>query len=314
MVIIQTHDLTKSYGKARGVLDLSLAVEQGEVFGYLGPNGAGKTTTIRTLLGYLRPTSGSSTVFGLDSYKDAVAVRRRLGNLPGEFALYPRLTGEQVLRYFGNLRGGVEWKQVQDLAARLEVDLSRRIGQLSHGNKQKIGLVQAFMNRPDLIILDEPTIGLDPLVQQTFYALVEEARANGQTIFLSSHILPEVERVCDRVGIIREGRLVAVEKVADLKARALRRLEITFDGPVPAGRFANLPGVQDVQVADNHVRFTVVGSLDAVIKTAAQLTVVNVQSEEPTLEEIFLAFYGRGNGNNAGNQRTSARKEAGHAA
>jgi len=306
MAVIQTENLTKYYGKARGVIDLHLNVEQGEVFGYLGPNGAGKTTTIRTLLGYLRPTAGRATVFGLDSFHDAIAIKRRVGHLPGEFALYPHLTGEQLLRYFAHLRGGVDWSYVRTLAERLDIDLTRRIGQLSHGNRQKIGLLQAFMHRPELLILDEPTSGLDPLVQHTFYELVDEARANGQTVFISSHILPEVERLCDRVGIIREGRLVAVEMVAALKARALRRLEITFEAPVPAEQFTKLPGVRDVTVADRHLRCTVVGSLDAVVKAAAQYTVVNIRSEEPSLEEVFLTFYGR--------QADNAAKEAHHAA
>lgn len=306
MAVIQTENLTKYYGKARGVIDLNLSVEKGEVFGYLGPNGAGKTTTIRLLLGYLRPTSGRASVFGMDAFHDAVAIKRRVGHLPGEFALYPRLTGEQLLRYFAHLRGGVDWGYVRTLAERLDIDLTRRIGQLSHGNRQKIGLLQAFMNRPELLILDEPTIGLDPLVQQTFYELVDEARTNGQTVFISSHILPEVERLCDRVGIIREGRLVAVETVSALKARALRRLEITFEAPVPAEQFTKLPGVQDVTVADRYLRCTVVGSLDAVVKAAAQYTVVNIRSEEPSLEEVFLTFYGR--------QANNAVKEAHHAA
>src|SRR5690606_8262028 len=292
--IIQTHRLTKSYGRSRGIVDLDLAVEQGEVFGYLGPNGAGKTTTIRTLLGFLRPTSGGAAIFGLDSQRDAVAIRRRLGNLPGELALDPNLTGEQLLRYLANLRGGVEWAYVQELADRLDADLSRPTRAYSHGNKQKLGLIQAIMHRPELLILDEPTTGLDPLVQQAFYRMVDEARSRGQTVFLSSHILPEVERVCDRVGIIREGRLVAVEHIADLKARALRRLEIDFAEPVPARAFENLPGVTDLAVEDSRLRCTVAGSLDAVVKAAAQFTVLNIRSEEPSLEEIFLNFYAGG--------------------
>lgn len=291
MSIIQTHNLTKSYGKARGIVDLDLTVNAGEVFGYLGPNGAGKTTTIRTLLGYLKPTSGQATVFGLDSSQYAVQIRRRLGNLPGELALYPNMTGEQLLRYMANLRGGVDWHYVNRLAERLDADLSRQVRAYSHGNKQKIGLLQAFMHRPELLILDEPTTGLDPLVQQAFYEMVDEAHENGQTVFLSSHILPEVERVCDRVGIIRQGRLVAVENIADLKSRALRRLELVFDGPVPVNAFENLPGVQDVSVDDGRMRCTVVGSLDALVKAAAQYTVTNIRSEEPSLEEIFLNFY-----------------------
>ncbi len=294
MPVIQTHRLTKSYGRARGIVDLNLRVEPGEVFGYLGPNGAGKTTTIRTLLGFLRPTSGGAAIFGLDSQRDAVAIRRRLGNLPGELALDPNLTGEQLLRYLANLRGGVEWAYVQELATRLDADLSRPTRAYSHGSKQKIGLIQAFMHRPELLILDEPTTGLDPLVQQAFYRMVDEARSRGQTVFLSSHILPEVERVCDRVGIIREGRLVAVEHIADLKARALRRLEIDFAEPVPARAFENLPGVTDLAVEDSRLRCTVAGSLDAVVKAAAQFTVLNIRSQEPSLEEIFLNFYAGG--------------------
>jgi ABC-2 type transport system ATP-binding protein len=292
--MIRIEKLTKYYGKARGVVDLDLAVERGEVFGYLGPNGAGKTTTIRALLGYIRPTSGRATLFGLDSSRDAVAIRRRTGNLPGEFSLYPKLTGEQFLQFFANLRGGVDWAYVRQLAERLDSDLGRKIGQLSHGNKQKIGLIQAFMNKPELLILDEPTTGLDPLVQQTFYKLIDEVRTNGQTVFVSSHVLPEVERVCDRVGIIREGRLVTVETVAALKAKALRRLEIVFDGPPPPEKFEKLPGVQDLTVTDSHLRCTVVGSPDAVIKAAAKFKVLDVISQEPSLEEVFLTYYGEG--------------------
>jgi ABC-2 type transport system ATP-binding protein len=294
MPVIQTSHLTKYYGKARGIIDLDLAVEKGEVFGYLGPNGAGKTTTIRALLGYLNPTSGSAQVLSRDAVRDAVPLRRRISYLPGELALYPNLTGEQTLRYFASLAGGVDWPYAKSLAARLDFDMSRKVGQLSSGNRKKLGLLQALMRRSELLILDEPTNGLDPLIQQIFYDLVREARQAGQTVFLSSHILPEVERVCDRVGIIREGRLVTVEAVADLKAKALRRLEIIFDAPVPGEAFRDLPGVRDVEVHNSRLRCTVSGSLDAVIKAAAQFTVLNVITEEPHLEEIFLAFYGQG--------------------
>jgi len=294
MSVIETTGLTKYYGKSRGVLDLNLSIREGEVFGYLGPNGAGKTTTIRTLLDLIRPTRGGATIFGLDTRQRSREIRRRVGYLPGELALYDKMTGAEVLRYMANLRGGVEWKRVQGLAGRLSCDLARPIRILSHGNKQKIGLIQAFMRQPDLLILDEPTTGLDPLVQQEFYRLIAEAKASGQTVFLSSHILPEVERVCDRVGIIREGRLIAVEDVAALKARALRRLEIHFAAPVPQEAFARLEGVRDVTVDDGILRCTVVGTVDAVIKAAVQYTVVNVISHEPSLEEIFLAYYSGG--------------------
>ena len=294
MNVIETAGLTKYYGKSRGVLDLDLSVQQGEVFGYLGPNGAGKTTTIRTLLDIIRPTRGRAAIFGLDTRQHSREIRQRVGYLPGELALYEKLTGAELLRHMAHLRGGVAWKHVEGLAARLSCDLSRPIRTLSHGNKQKIGLIQAFMRQPDLLILDEPTTGLDPLMQQEFYRLIAEAKAEGHTVFLSSHILPEVERICDRVGIIREGRLIAVEDVAALKARALHRLEIHFAAPVPQEAFARLEGVRDVVMENNVLRCTVVGNVDAVIKVAAQFTVAKVISHEPSLEEIFLAYYSGG--------------------
>jgi ABC-2 type transport system ATP-binding protein len=298
-MIIQTESLTKYYGKARGIVDVNLAVEQGEVFGFLGPNGAGKSTTIRLLLDIIRPTSGRATIFGLDAHKDALAIHARTGILPGDFALYPRLTGEENLRYLANLRGGVDWTFVRQLADRLEADLSKQVKAYSSGNRQKIGLIQAYMHRPELLILDEPTNGLDPLIQQEFYALVREAIGAGQTVFLSSHNLPEVERVCDRVGIIREGQLVAVEQVSALKAKALRQIELVFDGPAPLHAFEQLPGVRDVVASNSHLRCTVAGSLDPVIKQAAQYTVVNMISQDPNLEDIFLAFYGKEGNNHA---------------
>ncbi len=296
MAIIEALKLTKYYGKNRGVVGLDFAVEKGEVFGYLGPNGAGKTTTIRLLLDLIRPTSGHALVFGLDSHRQAVAVHRRLGDLPGELALYGDLTGEQTLKYLASLRSPSDWGYVQGLARQLDCDLSRPVKALSHGNKQKLGLIQAFMHRPELLVLDEPTTGLDPLIQREFYGLIDEARAAGQTVFLSSHILPEVERICDRAAIIREGKLVAVEQVAALKAKAVRHLEITFSGPPPLAAFAGLPGVRDVTVEGDRLRCTVVGPLDAVVKAAGQFTVVDLISHEPSLEDVFLAYYGRNAG------------------
>jgi len=286
--------LTKSYGRHRGVTGLNLEIRRGEVFGYLGPNGAGKTTTIRTLLDFIRPTRGRATIFGLDTRRDSLAIHQQVGYLPGELVLYENMTGAEVLRYLGHLRGAVSWTHVQELARRLDSDLSRPVKTLSHGNRQKIGLISAFMHQPELFLLDEPTLGLDPLVQQAFYGLVTEARAEGKTVFLSSHILPEVERVCDRVGIIREGQIIAVEDVAALKSRALRQLEIHFAGPVPPEAFAGISGVRDLTVADAILRCTVMGSLDALVKAAAQFEVLNVISHEPSLEEIFLAYYGGG--------------------
>lgn len=289
--IIHTSHLTKSYGKARGIVDLDLAVQPGEVFGYLGPNGAGKTTTIRTLLDFIRPNTGSATVFGLDTHRESLAIRGRVGYLPGELSLYEGMTGREFLRYMANLRGGVAWSGVEELAGRLAANLAQPIRILSHGNKQKLGLIQAFMHQPELLILDEPTQGLDPLVQHEFYRLIAETRAAGRTVFLSSHVLPEVERTCDRVGIIREGVLVAVEDVASLKAKALRRLEIRFAAPPPLAAFEGLPGVRDLRIENSSLHSQVAGSLDAMIKAAARFEVLDVISTEPSLEEIFLTYY-----------------------
>ena len=289
--VISVRALTKSYGAARGVVELTFDVGAGEAFGFLGPNGAGKTTTIRTLLDFIRPTSGTVRVFGMDPRIDGVAVRARLGYLPGELALYERMTVEGFLRTFAELRGDVPWSNVAELAERLDLALEKHIHELSHGNKQKVGLVQAFMHRPDLLILDEPTQGLDPLVQQTFYALVGEERQRGATIFLSSHVMPEVERVCDRVGIIRDGRLATVADINELKAKALRRIEFHFAGPVPASAFEQLPGVKDVSTHGHSVLLSVEGSVDAVIKEAGRHDVVSLETGQPSLEEAFLAFY-----------------------
>jgi ABC-2 type transport system ATP-binding protein len=290
--VIATEHLTTSYGSRRGIEDLSFDVEPGEIFGFLGPNGAGKSTTIRTLLDLLRPTSGTARLFGLDSHRDEVAIHRRTGYLAGDVALYERMTGRELLEYFGNLRGGVDPRRVDALAERFGLDPSVRIRQLSHGNQQKVALVQAFMHEPDLAILDEPTQGLDPLVQQEFMRLLEEMKAAGRTVFLSSHVLSEVERVCDRVAIVREGRLVEVEHVADLTARAFRYLTVRFDGEAPAGVLEGVPGVQDLQRRGAVVRCTVRGDMDPVVKALAPHRVVDLVSEKPSLEEIFLAFYG----------------------
>jgi ABC-2 type transport system ATP-binding protein len=290
--VIRTEALTKRYGKRRGVEDVTFDVNRGEVFGFLGPNGAGKTTTMRTLLDFLRPTSGRAELFGMDSREGSVEIHRRIGYLPGELALYDRMTGEDCLRYLAALRGGVRWERVHELVVRLGADVEARVGTLSHGNKQKIGVIQAFMHDPELLVLDEPTNALDPLVQYEVHGLIREANSAGRTVFLSSHILPEVEALCDRVGIIREGHLATVEHIAALKERALRRLEIHFADPIPEAEFRALDGVRDLLVEDKVLRCTVAGSLDEVIKAAARHTVVNVVSAEPGLEEIFLAFYG----------------------
>jgi ABC-2 type transport system ATP-binding protein len=308
---IETHKLTKWYGHhSRGIVDVDLVVETGQIFGFLGPNGAGKSTTIRLLLDLIRPTSGTARVLGMDIHRDRLAIDRRVSYVPGELSLYNDLTGRQLLTYLGNLQGRVDATYREKLVERLELDPSRKIKALSRGNKQKVGLVSAFMIRPELIILDEPTSGLDPFVQLEFEHLCEEARDEGRTVFISSHQLPEVEHLCDRVGIIREGRLLAVESIAALKARALRRLEIDFGEPVTVETFANLPGIRDCTIEDSILRCSVMGSLDALVKSAARYQVTNVRSIETSLEEIFLAYYGSGDGI----AETSDGKEPSHAA
>jgi ABC-2 type transport system ATP-binding protein len=292
--VIHTDKLTKSYGRHRGIVDVDLEVFEGEAFGFLGPNGAGKTTMIRTLLDHIRPTSGRATIFGIETTADPVAIHRRIGYLPGEFALYDKLTGGQTLAYFANLRGGVDNVYQQDLIARLDVDPSRRFREYSKGNKQKIGLIIALQHRPDLLLLDEPTSGLDPLIQQEFYAVIREAKAEGRTVFLSSHILSEVERTCDRVAIIREGRLARVDRTDALRDLAHHQVELVFTGEVPVHAFTSLAGVSDV-VADDHIlRMRVAGSITPVVRAAAQYDLADFVSREPSLEETFLAEYGKG--------------------
>jgi ABC-2 type transport system ATP-binding protein len=296
-VVINTTKLTKYYGAQLGIAEVNLAVKRGEVFGYLGPNGAGKTTTIRTLLDFIRPTGGSATVFGLDARQSSVAIHRRVGYLNGELALYDDMTGEELLKYLGNLRGGLDWQYVKQLASRFQCELPRRIQGLSMGNKQKLGLLQAFMHKPELLILDEPTNGLDPLMQHEFYDLLTETKKEGRTIFLSSHILPEVEKVCDRVGIIRQGKLITVETIESLKSHSIRQLEIHFAAPVPKEKFVNIPGVRDIVVQDKSLTCTVIGSLDALVKASSRFEVVNIISHEPSLEDIFMTFYSEGKNN-----------------
>jgi ABC-2 type transport system ATP-binding protein len=290
---IETIGLTKTYGSARGIEDVSLEVEQGEVFGFLGPNGAGKTTTIRTLLDLQRATIGEARIFGLDSRRDSVAIRARTGNLSGDFDFDPKLTGREMLGYIASLRGMRDLGLADRLSERFEADLDRPLGHLSRGNRQKIGLINAFFHDPELLILDEPTSGFDPLMQEEFLALVREQRQNGGTVFLSSHDLDEVQRVCDRVGIIREGRLTAVERVSDLLEQSYRRVRVEFAEPVDEQEFARLPGVQSVEPDGQVVTFTVSGGLDAVVKQAARHEVVDLEVGHPNLEEIFVAMYGR---------------------
>jgi ABC-2 type transport system ATP-binding protein len=290
--IIRTEQLTKTYGTHRGIADVDLVVTEGETFGFLGPNGAGKTTTIRTVLDLIRPTSGKAFVFGIESSTDPAAIHARVGYIPGEFALYDRLTGGQTITYFANLRGGVDAAYQRSLIERFDVDPSRKFKEYSKGNKQKIGLVIALQHRPELLILDEPTSGLDPLVQRAFYTLVREARAEGRTVFLSSHILSEVERTCDRVAIIKEGRLVRIGRVDTLCDLAHHQVELRFAEAVPTAEFANLPGVSNVETDDHTLRMRVAGAMTPVVRAAARYELLDFVSREPSLEETFLAEYG----------------------
>ncbi len=288
---IDTRALTKSYGSVRGVRDLTLTVREGEVFGFLGPNGAGKTTTIRTLLGLLHATGGTATVLGLDIGRSSRAIRARVGNLPGEFVYDPRMTGRQLLAYSAALRGIRDLRPSKLLAERLEADLTRRLGDLSRGNRQKIGLIAALWHDPQLLVLDEPTGGLDPLMQEEFLAIVAERRAQGTTVFVSSHDLDEVQRACDRVGIIREGRLVAVEDVGEMRARAYRKVTVRFGEPVDPSELAALPVVDGLETEGATARFRVRGDLDPVVKALGRHDVRDLEVTRPTLEELFLTYY-----------------------
>ena len=291
--IIEIKGLTKSYGGKRGIVDVSLDVAEGEVFGFLGPNGAGKTTTIRLLMALLHADAGSARIAGLDCWQQSVEIKRLIGYVPGEPSLDPNLTGGQILEYFGHLRGGVDKAYLKQLIKRLDLDPNRKFRQYSTGNKRKVVLIQAFMHRPRLLILDEPTSGLDPLNQQEFDGMVLDARDEGRTVFLSSHVLSEVEKTCTRVGIIREGSLVKVGDIADLKDIKRYEITISFAHPVPAGAFEKLDGVVEVETLNNGsaVRLAMQGAADAVIKAAAQYPVVSLTSYEPSLEDVFLRFY-----------------------
>jgi ABC-2 type transport system ATP-binding protein len=291
---IETVGLTKFYGPQRGIEDLDLRVERGEVFGYLGPNGAGKTTTIRLLLDLIRPTRGSARIAGLDARARSLEARRLTGYLPGELKPPTQSTALGFLTYLGRLRGGIDRRAVEELAGRLDLDLGRRIGDLSKGNKQKVGVVAAFMHDPELLVLDEPTSGLDPIRQEDVLELVRERAAAGRTVFLSSHELDQVEHVAERVGIVREGRLVAVESIAALKERAVRKVEVRLAAPVDGvERLRNVPGVEAFARDGAVVRLEVHGAMDALVKELARLPVQTLTSEPPELDEIFLSYYGR---------------------
>ena len=288
---IRTHGLTKRYGPDRGLFGLDLHVHAGEVFGYLGPNGAGKTTTIRLLMGLIRPDAGAAHVFGLNCQTQAVAVKRLIGYVPGELPDFGSLRGYEVVTYLGSMSGPIDQAHVRALSGRLDLDLGQPYRECSRGTKQKLALLLAFLHRPRLMVLDEPSGGLDPLNQQAFYALVREAKREGATVFLSSHILSEVEHICDRVGIVREGHLIEVASLNALRSIRSHRVEIAFSGSVPVDALRATEGVEDVSVEGARVRCLVRGSFTPLLHLLSNVGVETVSSHEPTLEETFLQHY-----------------------
>ncbi len=293
---IEVAGLTKRYGSPALALDnLSLTVRPGEVFGFLGPNGAGKTTAIRILLDLIRPTSGKASVLGLDCQRDSIQVRRHVGYLPGDLRLYEDMTPGRLFRLFAELRPHTDaLTHAGALASRLDLAMDTPMGRLSKGNRQKVGIVVALMSRPAVVVLDEPTSGLDPLVQHKVLEALGEVKASGRTVFFSSHVISEVETVCDRVGIIRNGRLVAVEDVSALHRKRAQRLRIVFNAPVNADAFANVQGARVLGCDGQAIELEVTGDVDAVLRAALCRHVVSIETSRPTLEEVFMSFYGPG--------------------
>jgi ABC-2 type transport system ATP-binding protein len=288
---IQIQGLTKDYGEGRGLFGLDLVVRHGEILGFLGPNGAGKSTTMRMLLGLARPTSGGARLLGLEMAGQGLEIRRRTGYLAGDFGLYRQLTGRAVLDYFARLQGGVPPGRIAELAERFDAQLDRHVRELSTGNRQKLGLIQALMHEPELLILDEPIAGLDPLVQRAFHDLLGDIRGQGRTVMLSSHTLSEVDRVADRVAILRAGRLVVVDELARLKALAVQRWEIKFAHAPDTASFERLEGVREVELKGTRLRVAFEGSADTLVKTAARYDVTEIRTHDQDLEEIFLHYY-----------------------
>jgi ABC-2 type transport system ATP-binding protein len=308
--VLQTRGLTKTYSGTKRALDgIDLTVQRGEIFGYLGPNGAGKTTTIRLLLDLIRPTAGSASIFGLDVNRDSVAIRQRIGYVPGELALWDRLTAQQIIRYLGDLRGGVDMNTVRALAERLQFDMTKKMRTYSSGNKRKLGLILALMHKPELLILDEASSGLDPLMQQEFNALMLEARDEGRTVFLSSHVLSEVQAICDRVAILRDGQLKAVARVEQLMRADFRHVTLRLREPASASIVANVSGVTGVSVEGNTMNLQLHGDFDPLLRAVSPYYVENLQVQEPTLEEVFLAYYGDQPANHHNHVRGEAIRE-----
>ncbi len=285
------NNLTKNYGNSRGIKSISLNLEPGEVFGFLGPNGAGKSTTIKTILNFLAPSSGDVKIFGLDSVKFSTQIKQQIGYLAGEFTVYENLTGEQLLTYLGSFNQNFDWQNVEELAKQFDAELNKKISNLSKGNKQKLGLIQAFMHQPKLLILDEPTSGLDPIMQEEFFKLIQVAREKGTTIFFSSHNIFEVQRVANRAGFIRNGQLIAVEDINNLHKIGLHKLEVHFAKSVPEDKFKGIKNVNVIKADSNIIKFTVKGSINLLIKKLAEFDVISINFQETNLEEIFLNYY-----------------------
>jgi ABC-2 type transport system ATP-binding protein len=290
-IAIHTEELTKDYGAGHGIFDLDLDVHEGEAFGYLGPNGAGKTTTIKLLMGLSHATRGRATIFGLDADRDAVALKKRIGYVPGELPQFGGWRGSEIVAYIAGLRGDISDAEVEAIAKRLDLDLGRKYREYSHGNKQKVALLLAFAPRPALLILDEPTSGLDPLHQQEFYGLVRDARARGATLFISSHVLSEVEHICDRVGIVRQGRLATVGTLDELAGIRAHHVRIEFAEAPPLERLRAVPGFERVEIDGRRVTGMYRGSFDPLLAAIAGTGVTTLESREPSLEEIFLSYY-----------------------
>jgi ABC-2 type transport system ATP-binding protein len=290
---VRTNGLTKDYGQHHGIFDLDLEVHQGEAFGFIGPNGAGKTTTLRLLMDLIRPARGTAEILGMDTQRDGVRIRKLTGYMPAESPEYPNHTGEQILDLLAHLRGGVDPRRVTDLATRFDLDLQRKYREYSHGNKQKVWLVQAFMHMPQLLLLDEPTSGLDPLMQQGFRDLLKESLRGGATVFLSSHVLQEVQEICDRIGVVHDGTLRRVGSLEELRISHTRRIDATVERELDAEVIRRVPGASDVVVSDHHLHCTFVGKMEPLLEALQPAVVVSLDSSEMSLEEIFLAQYGQ---------------------
>jgi ABC-2 type transport system ATP-binding protein len=288
--VIKTQNLTKFYGKSRGIENVNITVNKGDIFGFLGPNGAGKSTTIRTLLDFIRPSGGSASIFGLDCQKDTVQIKKRIGYIPGDFGLFGHMTGWKYLEYFGKVRGGYDAEAAMALARRFEIKPDRKMKEYSRGMRQKIAIIQAFMNNPDLIVMDEPTSGLDPLVQQTFMDLVQERARQGTTIFMSSHVLSEVEKVCNRVAIIKEGKIATEEKVEDLRKKSGSVVQVKFAETISPEAF-RMPGVKVPTQQNGYLRMTVTGNMEGLLAEIARHRVEDISIHQMTLEEIFMHYY-----------------------